>query len=637
MRGDEFTFEDEGVDVEYKAAQGASGKGEVPGAVWESYSAMANTDGGTIVLGVGEQDGMPILLGLAEPDRVRRDFWSAINNTRIVNTNILRDMDVTVKVVGGKSLLWVTVPRAERSIRPVYVGANPMTGTFRRNHDGDFRCPHEVVQRMIAEAITPNRDTILLEQYDMNDLDAETLSAYRNDFKSTRPAHPWVADQDAVFLRNLGGWQRDRATGKEGLTLAGLLMFGRMRSILDYLPNYVVDYQERPLPPSSQRWIDRVTTDGSWSGNLYDFYRRVYQKLTAELKVPFVLQHSSKRVDESPVHVALREALVNALIHADYTGRVPLLIVKRPDLYGFRNPGGLRLPLSVVLSGGVSDCRNRNLQKMFQMVGAGEQAGSGLPKILRAWKEQHWRPPLLQDALDPEQTILRLTTTSLLPQEVTEALDKQFPGKYRFLSEEQRLALATASIEGKVTNERMRAMTTAHSKDLSVMFRNLVDGGFLEPEGMGRGTCYYLVGNHNNDPLEQPVVPASVGSSEQNDNNTTNNSEQYADGSEQNDNNTTNNSEQYADQQNAAHEMAKRVREAGRVPQQQMDTAVLSLCRGKFVSIKQLAQMLNRTPDTLRVHYINRLVNKRLLKARHPQQPNHPEQAYQTVEGNGYF
>jgi predicted HTH transcriptional regulator len=81
------------------------------------------------------------------------------------------------------------------------------------------------------------------------------------------------------------------------------------------------------------------------------------------------------------VHEALREALVNTLIHVDYTGRVSILVVKRPDMFGFRNPGSMRLPLEEVQQGGISDCRNRNLQKMFQLVGLGEQAGSGIPKI----------------------------------------------------------------------------------------------------------------------------------------------------------------------------------------------------------------------------------------------------------------
>ena len=103
------------------------------------------------------------------------------------------------------------------------------------------------------------------------------------------------------------------------------------------------------------------------------------------------------RIDETPVHEALREALVNTLIHADYTGRVSILVVKRPDLFGFRNPGAMRMPVETALRGVLSDCRNRRLQDLFRYVGLGEQAGSGIPKVQSAWREQQWRAPELAD------------------------------------------------------------------------------------------------------------------------------------------------------------------------------------------------------------------------------------------------
>ncbi len=109
--------------------------------------------------------------------------------------------------------------------------------------------------------------------------------------------------------------------------------------------------------------------DGTWSGNLYDFYRKVILKLTADLKVPLRLRDGVQRVDETHVHEAIREALVNTLIHADYEGRVSTLMVKRPEGFTFRNPGGLRLPVEQIRGGGVSDCRNRTLQKMFFLLG----------------------------------------------------------------------------------------------------------------------------------------------------------------------------------------------------------------------------------------------------------------------------
>ena len=137
-------------------------------------------------------------------------------------------------------------------------------------------------------------------------------------------------------------------------------------------------------------------TPGMWSGNLFDFYRMVYPKLVRDLKVPFRMEHGHHRVDDTPVHEAIREAIVNTLIHGDYSVSVGILIQKRPEGFLFRNPDNLRVPLDQALAGGYSDCRNRSLQKMFQMIGEGEQAGSGLPKILSAWKGQHWRVPDLE-------------------------------------------------------------------------------------------------------------------------------------------------------------------------------------------------------------------------------------------------
>ena len=99
---------------------------------------------------------------------------------------------------------------------------------------------------------------------------------------------------------------------------------------------------------------------------MYDFFRKVYAKLTADLKVPFQLQ-GGQRVDDTPVHESLREALTNTLIHADYSGRVSVLVVRRPDLFGFRNPGRMRVPMALAIQGGNSDCRNRRLQTMFQL------------------------------------------------------------------------------------------------------------------------------------------------------------------------------------------------------------------------------------------------------------------------------
>ena len=471
-------------DLECKRSAGRDGRGELPRDFWQSYAAMANTDGGTILLGIEQRaNGSFRATGVTNTAKVLKSLWDGLNNPQQVSVNLLTNEMVEVIDLRGTPVLRVAVPRATRRQRPVHVGTNPMSGTYRRNFEGDYRCDDETVRRMIAERVEDVRDNRLLESYGIGDLDPESLKSYRNQFRSTKPGHPWVTLDDREFLRSLGAWTVDRATTREGLTVAGLLMFGRLRPILDMVPNYIVDYQEWAEPRAEERWVDRLTTDGTWSGNLYDFYRRVINKLTADLKVPFRLKGAT-RVDETSIHEALREALVNTLVHADYTGRVSVLVVKRPDLFGFRNPGMMRLPLAEALRGGMSDCRNRTLQKMFQLVGFGEQAGSGIPKIFRSWRRQHWRAPDLMEQVEPDQAVLTLRMVSLLPAETLEELDHRFGPRFRQMPETQRLALATVAIEGKVTHSRLKSMCADHSHDLTVALSSLVKDASSTPPGL---------------------------------------------------------------------------------------------------------------------------------------------------------
>ena len=485
----------EGHDLEAKLAAGRDGRGELPSSFFETYSAFANTDGGIVLLGVEERpDGTLVAKGITEPTKVVRALWDGLNNPQRVNANLLREQDVETLDVEGKAVVRVTVPRASRRQRPVYVGQNPLTGSFRRNNDGDYRCPEEVVRRMIAEQVEDTRDARVLGGFGVGDLDSNTIAKYRQRYQTRSPDHPWNSLDEKEFLRSIGAFGSDREAGIEGLTSAGLLMFGRLVPLKDAFPNFMLDFQERADTRADRRWVDRLTTDGTWSGNLFDFYQLVIQRLFRDLRVPFQLRGDT-RIDETPVHEALREALVNTLIHADYTGRVSVLVVKRSDLFAFRNPGAMRMPVETALRGGVSDCRNRRLQDMFRYVGLGEQAGSGIPKIQSAWRTQHWRSPEMVEQVEPyEQTIFTLRMASLLPAEVVQALEQRFGAAFDQASEVQKLALVAAAVERSVTHARLRSMTDAHPRDVTVALSSLVQRGMLESGGAHKRTFYFLPG-----------------------------------------------------------------------------------------------------------------------------------------------
>ncbi|MGM9927962.1 MAG: helix-turn-helix domain-containing protein, partial [Bacillus sp. (in: firmicutes)] len=111
----------ERVTLECKKAQR-----NIPNSMWDTYSAFANTYGGTILLGVVEhmdeidKSKRFEVLGVEDAEKIRRDLWNAINSKEKVNANLLRDEDVQTIDIEGKTIVAITVPRAESTIRPIY-------------------------------------------------------------------------------------------------------------------------------------------------------------------------------------------------------------------------------------------------------------------------------------------------------------------------------------------------------------------------------------------------------------------------------------------------------------------------------------------------------------------------------------
>lgn len=630
----------ETVELECKLAAGRDGTGQLPKDFWPTYSAFANTHGGVILLGVKEESRRFTLTGISESKRIITDMFSLLNNAQKVSANLLTERDVKTITIDGKTIIQVSVPQANRKQKPVYLNGNPFNGnTYRRLHEGDCHCDDETVKRMLAEQVEDERDNKIFSGFGMEDINKESLDIYRQMLRASKPGHPWLELNDADFLKSLKGWRRDRQTGEEGLTLAGLLMFGRWESIQDAVPHYFVDYQERPEAKAELRWVDRLIPDGTWSGNLFDFYRRVYRKLTTDLKVPFSLKEG-QRQEDTPVHVALREALVNSLVHADFTGRLSVLVVKRPDMFGFRNPGNMRIPVEQAIHGGESDCRNRIIHQMFLMIGLGERAGSGVPKIFSGWKSLHWRPPALYEKDDPEQTLLELRMLDLLPSEVVEGLRVRFGAAFESLGHLDRLILTTAAIEGVVSHPRLQEITTDHPHDLSLALQRLVKADFLKTSGRGKGTVYHIPG-------AQPPTPDDVFStltlapsgkpSDLSSEHLSGNSEHLTASSEGLKVDGLDMliihalDEIKPDILVQLTAIASPAKSNKKYPKEKMIELLKKLCTGRYLTLKVLGLLLDRSEDYLRLHFLNPLVDKRELRRAFPANPNDPRQAYTAV------
>jgi ATP-dependent DNA helicase RecG len=643
----------ESVDLECKLALGQDGQGKLPKEFWPSYSAMANTEGGLILLWVQEKKGRFQARNIPNPAAIRKELADLLGNRQKVSANLLSDDRIHELDLEGNRILAIEVPRATRKQRPVFINGNPLGGTYRRFHEADQEVPEDEVKLMLSEGQAESLDYRVFPRFGMHDLSLPTLQAYRQTHATLNPGHPWSELDNLSFLREVRAWNTDRETGEDGLTVAGLLMFGKFQSIQDEFAHYALDYQEREEAKAELRWIDRVWLDGSWSGNLYDFFRIVYPKLTAGLKIPFALK-GGLRDEDTPVHEALREALANTLIHADYRHRARVLVVRRPDMFGFQNPGDMRIPIEWALRGDEPDSRNKRLAHLFGFVRIGEKAGTGIPRIMAGWKSQHWRPPSLTEEYEPSpRTILRLQMLDLFPPGVLDILRIQYKERLDSLDEAGRLALATTLTERRLTHARLIELTGLHPADVTKSLRSLVGQGFLVSEGSGRGTVYRFKGTRKitsedvfSDPRSPNLEPSSPNLEPSSPNlepsspNLEDDSPNLNPESQSRDDCGRLDSEHFSlpfvdslehltpEFRGELAQIAAEPLQKKKIAKEKMAEILIGLCDGHYIRLDCLANLVNRRPATLQGQYLTQLCRDHRLRMAFQDSPNDPRQAY---------
>lgn len=264
-----------------KTTEEKKANGGLPVSLWDTYSAFANCYGGVIILGVKEgSDGSWRTTGLKNESKLRKEFWDTINNRKKININLLSDDDVQTYEVGDNKdiIMVIYVPMAKREQKPVYINDDLFNGTFRRNHEGDYHCTMLQVKAMLRDQTERTTDMGGLDKVSMEDLNYDTIHGYRNSHHSLKEGHPFERLNDHDYLRSIGAAAVSDEDGQRHPTAAGMLMFGNEYNIVRHFPEYFLDYREE-LDPTT-RWSDRLqSSSGEWSGNVCDFYFRVYNKI----------------------------------------------------------------------------------------------------------------------------------------------------------------------------------------------------------------------------------------------------------------------------------------------------------------------------------------------------------------------
>ena len=618
MTLDEIMTLREGWEFEAKLAAGGNQRGAIPGSLWETYSALANTSGGHILLGAKERsDGSLDVRGITDIDKVERDLWSTLENPSKVSVNILARDDVTRVDSPKGALLLIHVPRAKRADRPVHLNGKIESGSFKRVYEGDKRMTREQARRMLADSL-PARDGEVVEHYTLDDLDDGSVARYRETFIARRPEHPFLHKTPEEFLISVGAAARDRrAGGVVRPTRAGLLMLGRQEALRDQCPGWLVSYKEAPEDAKDERrWVDHLSMDGTWNANVFEFYLRVIPRLFDGLKVPFDMEQGQFNRADSEVHRAIREALINALVHADHGGTTGIRVVKGKRGLEFLNPGRLLVAVEQVWLGGVSEPRNPVLFQLFQHLRLGEREGSGGPAMLQTWRAQHWRDPQLSEDIDHDQTKLRLTMENLFHQSLVDRLVARHGQAFSEQDELRRTILLLAESDGEASVDSVSKLSEAHRYDIQDAFHELVRHGLLTEQG-SRHARHYVSRDAEDPPLLHYMAEANGVSSE-------------ANGVSSEANGVSSEANGVSSELLSAHPAVVEFVQTQRAPKDVAQRAVLALCATRFMTIAQLSHYLPRSPKTIR-RIVRSLVEENRLGMRYPESPRHEAQAYRSI------
>ncbi|WPZ18389.1 transcriptional regulator [Geobacillus subterraneus] len=440
-------------------------------------------------------------------------------------------------------------------------------------------------------------DSLILEHYSLSELNFETVSHYRERFARVKPGHPWNGLETKEFLYKIGAWGKLRDSSKEGLTLAGLLMFSEERIITEVLPQYFLEYREH-ADANGTGWTKRFTSqDGTWSGNVYDFYFRVLAEL-------------ERHVWSDEGRIVLGEALVNALVHADYGEEGGIAVEKEDGAFRFANPGRFRIPVEAAMAGQMSNLRNPNVFKMFLLIDVCKRAGSGLKRMHDMQEQALVQPVDISQQTNPDRTIVTLCPL-LFPAEagatVETETDESLQQPEQEWTEQEDRGIKESFVNNEPNSVNISTNSVINEEN---SLNNTIDSINNEANSVKKSVdSVNKKGKSVNNKLDSMNNRSDSGNNEMS-------VHDMGEGEE----------DEKMDER--LWKMAELARRKKRLAPAVMEEMIVRLCCERPLRLKELATLLERTPDGLRNNYLGKLLEEGKIRLKYPDQPNHPRQAY---------
>lgn len=602
---------------------------EIGPSVMQTICAFANEPG----LGGGW-----LLLGIAEPDHEHDNFWmngvqDIDNLLGALQNNCRNQFEHPVSIeckhakIDGKSVIGVFVHELEPSAKPCRFIGKPdkhnkrKTGVWRRGANGDYECTEKELEPILLAKTGTRYEQIILPDVSLDDLDENAIELYRRRRAKVRPEAPELQADNLNLLRAL------RVVNKQGNdyvpNIAGLLLFGKPLSLRGFLPAARVDY----IRMSGTEWVEdpekRFQYSLDFREPLISLIPKLENTILDEMPYHFRLEVGQIQRSDTPLlpEKVIREAIVNAVMHRDYSVQQPSIIARYRNRIEMRNAGYSLKPLDE-FDHMTSVLRNPILAHVLYDLDFAETKGTGISTMQRLLHQAGLTKPIFISKRESNHFTATFLLHQLMNEEQLQWL-QQF--KHLKLSNDEAKALVLVKEIGAIDNGALRAITDLDTLQASQLLRKLwQQRGLIEKGGRGSASYYkpsahlhLMISTLNASDLIPNTQELGVNTQELR----TNTQE------------LSPNTQEFPEfLRTLLSSLTPKTRKS------QLQQILLHLCCLRAYSAEDLARILSRKLEALRVNHLTPMRKDGLINYLYPQVTNHPEQAYiTTIKGKQWL
>lgn len=489
----EFVEEMQALGTDHQRVEAKRSRSDIPHDLWKAVSAFSNTQGqggGTIVLGVDERKGFTVT-GVEDVAVIQDKVRSLAHDMQP-----RPQLHMQAHNLDGKNVVEVFVPEVPDADKPCFkstVGRE--NGSFKRVGDSNEKM-NDAELRALDLIRGPARDDELpVEGASIADLDADLVDRFLAQRRAHHDRYADMADEEVL--------RRSHVLTRDGkVTVAGLIAMGEEPGY--FHPGLKVQFvawatdREGASDESGLRYVDNPPM---FDGPLPDVFRQLLGRLKRNLRTGSRIDTFRTDVPEYP-DIALREALINALVHrslhpTSLNSYVTVSVF--PSRIEIVNPGGLyQVGLDEDGRPAGRSTRNTRLMEILEHLPLSkdegmvvENRGGGIPAIVEEIRKAGLQQPRFLNQI--YQFTVRFPRGSLVAQETLTWLSKEAPAD---LTVSQRLGAAMLHQGEELTNEAYRTATGVDSVLATRELAGLVDCQLAQPEGERRGRKYRLHAKH---------------------------------------------------------------------------------------------------------------------------------------------